>query len=91
VLQLPVDAIKIDRSIAAQVVHDARASAMVASTVELAARIGLSVTAEGIEAPAVRDRLTAAGVDWGQGFLYGPAVPGAELAGVLDRLSRGAS
>jgi sensor c-di-GMP phosphodiesterase-like protein len=87
VLQLPVDALKIDRSIAACVDHDARAAAMVASTMELAGQLDLDVVAEGIETPVVRDRLAAAGVRWGQGWLYSPAVPAGRLAAVLDRLS----
>ena len=87
VLQLPVDALKIDRSIAARVADDPRAAAMVASTMELARQLGLEVVAEGIETPLVRDRLAAAGVRWAQGWLYSPAVPAGLLVGVLDRLS----
>jgi EAL domain-containing protein (putative c-di-GMP-specific phosphodiesterase class I) len=87
ILQLPVDALKIDRGVAAGAVEDPRAAAMVASTVQLAHSLGLDVTAEGIETEQVRDHLAAAGVRWAQGWLYSPAVPAAELSGVLDRLS----
>lgn len=86
VLELPVDGLKIDRGIAARVLDDPRAAAMVASTIELARRLSLEVTAEGVEDTAVRDHLTAAGVRWAQGRLYSPAVPGAALADVLAGL-----
>ncbi|MBM9475574.1 EAL domain-containing protein [Nakamurella flavida] len=86
VLQLPVDGIKIDRSIAAHVLDDPRAAIMVASTVDLARRLGLQVTAEGIETTAVRDHLAAAGVRHGQGWLYGRAVRGHDLADALTDL-----
>jgi EAL domain-containing protein (putative c-di-GMP-specific phosphodiesterase class I) len=88
VLQLPVDSLKIDRSIGAGVVDDPRAAAMVRFTVQLAGELGLDVTAEGIETPVVRDRLAAAGVRWAQGWLYGPAVPAGRLRGALAGLDR---
>ncbi len=87
VLQLPVDGLKIDRCIAAHVLDDPRAAAVLASTVELARTLGLQVTAEGIEDTLVRDHLAAAGVNWVQGWLYSAAVPGSALAGMLTRLS----
>ena len=65
-LQLPVHGLKIDREIAAAVVADRRAAAMVASTVMLANELGLEV-AEGIENEQVRDHLAQAGCDWGVG------------------------
>ena len=86
VLQLPVDGLKIDRGIAAQVLDDPRAAAMVASTVDLARTLRLSVTAEGIETALVRNHLAEAGVHWAQGWLYSPAVPGSALAEVLRGL-----
>jgi len=85
-LQLPVDGLKIDREIAAAVVENPRAAAMVISTVALAAELGLEVTAEGIENEQVRDRLAQAGCDWGQGWLYSPAVPPDQLISLLNRM-----
>lgn len=86
VLELPVDGLKIDRSIAALVVADVRAAAMVRNTVTLAGELGLQVTAEGVETTAVRDHLANAGVQWAQGWLYSPAVPGKDLGPLLRRL-----
>ena len=86
VLQLPVDGLKIDRGIAAQVLDDPRAAAMVSSTIDLARTLRLNVTAEGIETALVRDHLVEAGVHWAQGWLYSPAVPGPALAEALRGL-----
>ena len=86
ILQLPADGLKIDRSIAAHVLDDPRAAAMVASTVDLARTLGLAVTAEGIESAAVRDHLGEAGVRWAQGWLFGPALPAPALSAELRRM-----
>ena len=85
-LQLPADGLKIDREIAAAVVEDPRAAAMVTSTVALAKSMGLEVTAEGIENQQVADDLAHAGCDFGQGWLYSPAVPADQLFPLLTRL-----
>ena len=86
ILDLPVDGLKIDRSIAGQVPDDPRAAAMVRSTVLLAGELGLNVTAEGIETTTTRDCLARAGCRWGQGWLYSPAVSGDDLPAVLSRM-----
>ncbi len=91
VLQLPVDALKIDRAIAASVLDDRRAATMVTSTVALARQLGLQVAAEGIENDDVCDHLAAAGCDWGQGWLFSPAVTGEQLIPLLDRLGSSAA
>lgn len=82
-LGLPVSAIKIDRSIAGQVLVDPRAAAVVASTVSTARELGLHVVAEGVESEQVRSRLAGLGCCWAQGWLYSPAVPGADLPRLL--------
>jgi EAL domain-containing protein (putative c-di-GMP-specific phosphodiesterase class I) len=43
---------------------------MVATLVQLAHALGLTVTAEGVETPLQADRLRALGCDSGQGFFY---------------------
>lgn len=87
VLDLPVDGLKIDRGIAAAVLADPRAAVVVAATVSMARTLGLTVTAEGVESVEVRDHLRAAGCDLAQGWLYSPAVPAADVAGLLGRLA----
>ncbi len=85
-LQLPVDGLKIDREIAAAVVDDPRAAAMVTYTVAMANELGIEVTAEGIETEQVRAHLARAGCAWGQGWLYSPAVPADQLIPLLNRM-----
>ncbi|RBY86020.1 hypothetical protein DQ240_11260 [Blastococcus sp. TF02A-26] len=84
--QLPVNELKLDRSFTADLVSDVRTEAIVASTVELAHRLGLRVVAEGVEDECTLARLSALGCDQSQGYLHSPPLPAAELeAWVADR------
>jgi len=91
ILDLPVDGLKIDRSLAAAVLTDARAAVMVATTMTMTRALGLSVTAEGVETDELRDHFAGVGCDVAQGWLYSPAVPAADLEEVLRRLHRAAA
>ncbi|MGA9748497.1 MAG: EAL domain-containing protein [Nocardioides sp.] len=68
--------LKIDRSFVTHLVDDPRASAIVESTLTLAGSLGLRVIAEGVETPAVRDRLAGLGCEYAQGFLFARPAPG---------------
>jgi len=61
--RLPVHALKIDRTFVTQTVADAKARAVVRSVLELGHRLGLSVTAEGVEDAATASLLGDIGVD----------------------------
>jgi len=67
--QFPFDTLKIDRAFVRELVtqHDARA--IVRSIVELAAALGMSTVAEGVEEPAQYELLRRAGCQGVQGFL----------------------
>jgi diguanylate cyclase len=71
--------LKLDRSFVTNLDTDARAHAIVASTVNLARALGMRVVAEGVETEQVRDRLAALGCDLAQGYLFGRPVPAEEL------------
>jgi EAL domain-containing protein (putative c-di-GMP-specific phosphodiesterase class I) len=58
---------------------DPRAAAIVESTVKLAHALGMHVVAEGVETPAVRDRLAELGCELAQGFLFSEPRPADEL------------
>ena len=58
--------------------------AIVASVIDLARTLGLSVVAEGIESDAQLDRLRKLGCPLGQGFLFSPPVPAHELIGLVE-------
>lgn len=86
ILALPVDGLKIDRSIAGAVLTDGRAAMMAAATTAMAHQLGLAVTAEGVATVEIRDHLAGIGCDLAQGWLYSAAVPGPHVADVLRRL-----
>jgi len=83
--QLLVTAVKIDRSFIRDVPHTAEATRLVRATVQLAQNLGLEPIAEGIETAAQRSFLLAQGCAVGQGFLFGRAVPAADLPGLYAR------
>ncbi|MDH3753841.1 MAG: EAL domain-containing protein [Acidimicrobiia bacterium] len=77
--RLPVDVLKIDRSFVDGLGHTVDDAAIVRAIVELARAIGLGVVAEGIEHPRQADELLRLGCRRGQGWLFGRAMPWAEL------------
>lgn len=79
---LPVDEIKIDRSLTQRA--DAAATDFVADVVDRAARHGWRVLAEGIETVADLDRAIARGCHRGQGYLLGAPMDVAELERLLS-------
>jgi diguanylate cyclase (GGDEF)-like protein len=67
--QLPIQAVKIDRSFVAGLPHDRRDAAVVHSLVSLGGELGLDVVAEGVETAQQLDALRAMGCPAVQGFL----------------------
>lgn len=76
---LPASELKIDRSFITGMLEDARAEAIVRSTIDLARNLGLTVVAEGIETEDVMERLRVLGAETGQGFLISRPLPAEEL------------
>lgn len=68
---LPVDVLKIDKLFVEGLPDDNR---MVTAIISLARSLDLKIVAEGVENDAQRAWLAEAGVDVGQGFLFGHAV-----------------
>jgi EAL domain-containing protein (putative c-di-GMP-specific phosphodiesterase class I) len=79
---LPISMVKIDRRFVDGIADPAN-FAVVRSITDLAAALGLEVTAEGIETPHQREKVRAAGCDRGQGFLFARAIPEAEFVKIL--------
>ncbi|MFN8639109.1 MAG: bifunctional diguanylate cyclase/phosphodiesterase [Dehalococcoidia bacterium] len=74
---MPVDAIKVDRSFVIGMLGSERMASVVRATLSLAASLGLSVVAEGVETTDQRDALAALGCTLVQGYLYSkPVAPG---------------
>lgn len=72
---LAIDGLKIDRSFVDGVHTNERDQAVVRMLVDLAAGLGLSVTAEGVETQAQVDQLRALRCPFGQGYLLGRPRP----------------
>jgi len=72
--RFPVDALKIDRSIVADLPSDEHAKALAGGIVGLAHALSLKVIAEGVESEAQRDFLAALGCDAAQGYFIGKPV-----------------
>ncbi len=68
--RLPIDTLKIDRSFVTDMIGDADKVAIVRAILSLAAALGMTTTAEGIETPTLADTLSGLGCTTGQGFLY---------------------
>ena len=80
---LPVDTLKIDRSLVAGLDTAPAGEALVSAAVAVAHSLGLRVVAEGIETVAQREALGALGCDAGQGFLLARPLPAADLSASL--------
>ncbi len=88
--QLPVDAVKIDKSFVQNMGHTTtKDSAIVRSIIDLGHNLGLAVVAEGVEDQATWQRLRAAGCDVAQGFYMSRPMPAAELEHWLATTSWG--
>jgi EAL domain-containing protein (putative c-di-GMP-specific phosphodiesterase class I) len=76
---LPIDELKLDRSFVFPMADDARAAALVASTVGLAHSLGLRMVAEGVEDHVAYDELVSYGCDQAQGFFISRPVCAVDL------------
>ncbi|GIE63031.1 hypothetical protein Aoc01nite_84330 [Actinoplanes octamycinicus] len=77
---LPVDELKIDRSFVADMVTDRSSRALVASAVDLAHNLGLTVVAEGIEDAPTAAALAGLGCDTAQGYHFARPVPATDVS-----------
>jgi diguanylate cyclase (GGDEF)-like protein len=77
--ELPIDELKLDRSFVFPMADDARAAALVVSTIALAHSLGLRMVAEGVENSTALAELRRHGCDEAQGFYLSRPVPAAEL------------
>ena len=72
---LPLDTVKIDRSLIRRVAVDAAEAVLVQLVVDAAHTLGMRVCAEGVEEVAQAQQLVAMGCDTGQGWLFGKPAP----------------
>jgi diguanylate cyclase (GGDEF)-like protein len=79
-----LDFIKIDKSFVYNLEYDAANVALCEAIIVMAHKLGLRVIAEGIETRQQAEVLRLAGCDFGQGFLFGQAVPAPEFEAMLS-------
>ena len=82
-IDLPIDAVKIDRRFVGTMREDHRSEVIVKAIIALAHDLGLEVVAEGIEDREAWDLLVALGCDTGQGYFIGVPMGAAALRGWL--------
>ena len=87
-LGLTVDVVKMDRSAVVLLTKDVTAERLVRGIIAATSLIRARVVAEGVESAAQAFFLQAAGVDYGQGWFWSPALPAAELPKVLEPVFR---
>lgn len=83
---LPVDIIKLDRSLVTGITANSSTSAVARSIVTLADALGLVVVAEGIETSTQLDELIRLGCGFGQGFHFSKPIPTVDLERVAQAL-----
>jgi len=83
--ELPVDQIKIDRTIVASARSDGRSLAIIRSTMAMAKELGSQTVAEGVESRDQADFVTEIGADKIQGFFFSRSLPPKDLAAWLQR------
>ncbi|MEK6256013.1 MAG: GGDEF domain-containing phosphodiesterase, partial [Chloroflexota bacterium] len=81
--RLPIDIIRIDRTLISEVGNDHTSAAIVAAIISLAKSIDLKVVAEGVETEEQFEFLRDLNCDEGQGYLFGHPVPADEIASIL--------
>ncbi len=86
--ELPIDELKLDRSFVFPMADDARAAALVFSTISLAHSLGLRMVAEGVENPAALRELAGHGCDQAQGYYISRGLPPAALGLWLQERER---
>ncbi len=82
-VRLPFEEIKIDRSFVADCLQSDEARAIVKSTIDLAHSLGMRAAAEGIESPAVLQRVASLGCDLGTGFQFAAPLAADRVPGWL--------
>jgi EAL domain-containing protein (putative c-di-GMP-specific phosphodiesterase class I) len=75
----PITELKLDRSFVRRMRPNSKASSIIESTLELAARLKLKTVAEGIDTDEQRDALALLGCQIGQGYLFSRPIPAPEF------------
>jgi diguanylate cyclase (GGDEF)-like protein/PAS domain S-box-containing protein len=85
--RLPIDIVKLDRSLITRIDRDPQSRALCESVVGIGRALGLDIVAEGVETPAQLAALTGFGCGFAQGFAIARPTT---LAGITELLADGA-
>ena len=81
--QFPVDIVKIDRSFLQDLGQNPQSQAIIATVVGLGHSLNIEVVAEGIETEEQLRYLVTGGCTFGQGHLFGKAMPASRVPGLV--------
>ena len=81
---LPFNEVKIDRAFIAEMLERDSARTIVAATIDLAHKLGLTACAEGVESQEAVETLCAMGCDYLQGYHLGPPVDARTFDAILE-------
>jgi diguanylate cyclase (GGDEF)-like protein len=84
-----IDCVKIDKSFVDNITRDRQSAMIVASVTKLAASLGMSVVAEGVETEDQRTVLLATGCGALQGYLFGKPITSREVMERMEMLEAG--
>jgi len=84
--RLPVDEVKIDRSFVSDLDDDGANTSLVAAVVAIAASLGISTVAEGVEKPEQAARLQELGCNEAQGYWFSRPMAPSEIVAVMEGL-----
>ena len=84
--RFPIDQLKIDRAFVFQLGVEGHGESVVQAIIAMAAALGITTTAEGIEQESQLETLLRMGCGSGQGWLFSRAVPACEVEAVVARL-----
>ena len=87
-IDLPIDALKIDRALIKSVTSDPKCATVTSAIVAMAKKLGLEVIAEGVETAQQLAFLREQGCDAFQGYLLSPALPTRQFDAVLEQHGR---
>ena len=81
-----IDTIKIDQSFVRNLAPGATELALCKAIIMIAPELCMQVVAEGVETPEQRDLLTAAGCDYGQGYLFARPMAAADFDNFIENI-----
>ncbi|HUK01668.1 MAG TPA: bifunctional diguanylate cyclase/phosphodiesterase [Steroidobacteraceae bacterium] len=87
--QLPVDALKIDKSFVMNLGTDAADQRIVKGSIQLAQSFGMTVVAEGVESEPAAERLREYGCLYAQGFYFSRPLEADQIEGFLAERAGG--